>query len=109
MIQEGGMTEETAGARRRSYDPVGTRGRLLDVAAAVFQSRGYHSTNMRDVMRDSGVTGGALPHHFPPKKDLALAVIRDRVAKAVQKTRSEERRGGEEGVSTCRSRVSPYH
>src|SRR3546814_20144618 len=41
---------------------------------------------MRDVMRDSGVTGGALHHHFPTKKDLALAVIRERVAKAVEKT-----------------------
>src|SRR3546814_13424260 len=28
---------------------------------------------------------------------------------AVQAVRSEERRGGEECVSTCRSRWSPYH
>src|SRR3546814_11180908 len=26
-----------------------------------------------------------------------------------QRIRSEERRGGQEGVSTCRSRWSPYH
>src|SRR3546814_11115972 len=29
--------------------------------------------------------------------------------KALAKTRSEERRVGTEGVSTCRSRWSPYH
>src|SRR3546814_11396888 len=29
--------------------------------------------------------------------------------KGVVKTRSEERRVGKEGVSTCRSRWSPYH
>jgi AcrR family transcriptional regulator len=37
-------------------------------------------------MRDAGVTGGALHHHFPTKKSLGLAVIKERVAPAVQET-----------------------
>jgi AcrR family transcriptional regulator len=32
------------------------------------------------------VTGGALHHHFPTKKSLGLAVIRERVAQAVEET-----------------------
>lgn len=37
-------------------------------------------------MRDAGVTGGALYHHFPTKKALALAVVRERVAQEVEET-----------------------
>lgn len=80
------MTERTTLERKRAYDPVGMRGRLLDVAAETFQSRGYHSTSMHDIMRAAGVTGGALYHHFPTKKALGLAVIRERVAAAVAET-----------------------
>jgi len=79
---------ETAsdGRRKRSYDPEGTRRRLLDVAAEAFQSRGYTATGMHELMREAGVTGGALYHHFPTKKALGLAVIRDRVAAEVAET-----------------------
>ena len=71
---------------KRSYDPAAMRGRVLDVASAAFQARGYHATSTHDIMRDAGVTGGALHHHFPTKKSLALAVIRERVAPAVEET-----------------------
>jgi len=79
------MTSMT-GEKRRSYDPVALRARILDVAAAAFQSRGYNSTSTHDIMRDAAVTGGALHHHFPTKKSLGLAVIRERVAPAVEET-----------------------
>ncbi len=62
------------------------RRRVLDVAAAAFQSRGYHATSTHEIMREAGVTGGALHHHFPTKKSLGLAVIRERVAQAVEAT-----------------------
>jgi AcrR family transcriptional regulator len=72
--------------RKRSYDPAALRGRVLDAAAAAFQARGYHATSTHDIMREAGVTGGALHHHFPTKKSLALAVIKERVALAVDET-----------------------
>jgi AcrR family transcriptional regulator len=72
--------------RGRSNDPEAMRRRVLDVATAAFQTRGYHSTSTHDIMREAGVTGGALHHHFPTKKALGLAVIRDRVAQAVEET-----------------------
>lgn len=80
-----GMTESEI-RRKRSYDPEGMRRRLLDVAAEAFQSRGYQATGMHELMREAGVTGGALYHHFPTKKALGLAVIRDRVAGEVEAT-----------------------
>jgi AcrR family transcriptional regulator len=62
------------------------RGRVLDAAAEAFQARGYHSTSTHDIMRDAQVTAGALHHHFPTKKSIGLAVIRERVAQAVEAT-----------------------
>jgi AcrR family transcriptional regulator len=86
-------------ARKRSYDPAETRRRVLDVAAEAFQSRGYHATAMHDIMRDAGVTGGALYHHFPTKKALALAVIRERVAQEVEETWIEPIKSAETAVA----------
>ncbi|ANT51268.1 TetR/AcrR family transcriptional regulator [Mesorhizobium amorphae] len=62
------------------------RNRVLDVAEASFQERGYHASSIGDLMAAAGVTGGALHHHFPTKKALALAVIEERVAATVEET-----------------------
>ncbi|CAN7682455.1 TetR/AcrR family transcriptional regulator [Mesorhizobium sp. LjNodule214] len=62
------------------------RKRVLDVAEASFQERGYQASSIGDLMAAAGVTGGALHHHFPTKKALALAVIEERVAAAVEET-----------------------
>jgi len=62
------------------------RNKVLDVAEASFQARGYNASSMGELMAAAGVTGGALHHHFPTKKALALAVIEERVAGAVEET-----------------------
>lgn len=72
--------------KKRTNDPEGMRKRVLDVAEASFQARGYHASSIGDLMAAAGVTGGALHHHFPTKKALALAVIEERVAAAVEET-----------------------
>jgi AcrR family transcriptional regulator len=78
--------KKPAPGRTRVNDPDAMRRRVLDSAAEAFQARGYHATSTHDVMRGAGVTGGALHHHFPTKKALALAVLRERVAPAVEQT-----------------------
>lgn len=70
--------------RGRRNDPQGMRNRVLDAAADMFQSRGYHASAMHELARAAAVTSGALHHHFPTKKALGLAVIRERVAEAVR-------------------------
>jgi AcrR family transcriptional regulator len=72
--------------RSRRNDPEGLRARVLDTAARLFQTRGYHATGMREVMQAAGISSGALHHHFPTKEALAVAVITDRVASLVRKT-----------------------
>jgi AcrR family transcriptional regulator len=91
MLSWDDATDETMGkkpapGRTRANDPAAMRARVLDAAAEAFQSHGYHSTSTHDIMRAAGVTGGALHHHFPTKKALAVAVIRERVAQAVEQT-----------------------
>jgi AcrR family transcriptional regulator len=71
---------------RRKNDPAGVRGRILDAAFGLFQSRGYNATSVHEIAAAAGVTGGALHHHFPTKKAIGLAVIRERVAAALQET-----------------------
>ena len=72
--------------RKRINDPGGMRRKVLDVAEEAFQARGYHASSLGDLMAAAGVSGGALHHHFPTKKALALAVIEERVAAAVEET-----------------------
>jgi AcrR family transcriptional regulator len=72
--------------RERTNDPEGLRRRIVDVAYAAFHARGYHATPLDVIKREAGVTGGAFSHHFPTKKALGLAVIRDRVARTVEET-----------------------
>lgn len=80
------MTATLKGRRgppKRRNDPEGLRARILDQAANLFQERGYHSTSMHDLMQATGVSAGALHHHFPTKKSLGHAVLADRVRPAV--------------------------
>lgn len=72
--------------KNRTNNPEGMRRKILDVAEAAFQEKGYHATSLGDLMKAAGVTGGALHHHFPTKKAIALAVIEERVAAAVEET-----------------------
>jgi AcrR family transcriptional regulator len=70
----------------RRNDPEGMRRKVLDAAFGMFQTRGYNGTSMQDLMQAVEVTGGALHHHFPTKRSLALAVFAERVAPAVRET-----------------------
>jgi AcrR family transcriptional regulator len=78
----------------RRNDPAGVRRKILDAAHAMFQDRGYNGTSMQDLMDATDTSGGALHHHFPTKKTLALAVFKERVAPAVRETWIDPVRSG---------------
>jgi AcrR family transcriptional regulator len=79
------MTKRPAPARRRANDPARLRQRLVEAAHVVFQLKGYHGGGIHELKRAAGTTGGALAHHFPTKKALGLAVLREQVAAAVER------------------------
>ncbi|QLL66300.1 TetR/AcrR family transcriptional regulator (plasmid) [Sinorhizobium mexicanum] len=71
---------------RRTNDPQAVRRRIVDAAYDAFVAQGYLATGMMELREKASVSGGAMAHHFPAKRELGLAVIRDRVADAVRQT-----------------------
>ena len=48
---------------------------ILEAAMEVFVMNGYANTRMDDIVTQSGLSKGALYHHYPSKKDLFIALI----------------------------------
>src|SRR3546814_14426736 len=63
------------------------------------------------VSRSTSVSSQALPDAGTPLSGMYAPMLLPAPAStaALNSGRSEERRGGKEGVSQCRSRGSPYH
>lgn len=57
-----------------------TRGKLLDAAFCEIHRQGFQAASIANILRDTGLTKGALYHHFPTKQDLGLAVVDEVVA-----------------------------
>ena len=71
------LTQETTAptARRRTRDPEGTRALLVTNAFHEIHAHGYAGASLDRILTKSGVTKGALYHHFKSKADLLHAVI----------------------------------
>jgi AcrR family transcriptional regulator len=70
----------------RRKQPVQTRQAILDAANAEFSIHGYAGTGIGAIVARASLTKGALFHHFPDKRSLALAWISDRLEPALQET-----------------------
>ena len=51
-----------------------TREALVDAARRLFGERGFNSTSLDEIVKEAGVTKGALYHHFSDKEELFKAV-----------------------------------
>jgi AcrR family transcriptional regulator len=54
------------------------RAQILAAAMACFARQGYHATSMDDVVRESGLSVGAIYSYFPSKEELFLTLSEDR-------------------------------
>src|SRR5215213_8851139 len=63
--------------RRKAEQYEQTRGLLLEVARRLFAERGFAETGTEEVVRQAGLTRGALYYHFRDKRDLFRAVVED--------------------------------
>ena len=48
---------------------------IMDAAMKVFTKKGFASARMDDIVRESGLSKGAIYHHYKGKKDIFLALI----------------------------------
>ena len=51
------------------------KNQILDAALQVFVKKGYSETRMDDIVHGSGVSKGAIYHHYSSKRDLFLELI----------------------------------
>lgn len=66
---------------RRTRDPGGTRGRILEAAFAEVYRHGFQAASLDAILARAGVTKGALYHHFPSKAALGYAVVEEVIAR----------------------------
>lgn len=66
-----------------------TRSEILRVAADVFARKGFEQTRMDDIIREVGLTKGAIYFHFPSKALLAQAVIDEQKARWLRRVQEE--------------------
>ncbi len=60
---------------RRVRSPDATRGKLLAAAFQEIYRQGFQAASLDAILREAGVTKGALYHHFPDKAALGYAVV----------------------------------
>lgn len=61
----------------RKKQPEQTRQAILDAAGECFGRHGYAATGIGSIVEVSGLTKGALFHHYADKRELATAWVRD--------------------------------
>lgn len=61
-----------------------TRQRIVELAAPIFNQRGFAGCSMQDVMEATGLEKGGLYRHFSSKEELAAEAFRYAMGKAVR-------------------------
>jgi len=54
---------------------INKKNQILDAALQVFVKKGYSETRMDDIVHGSGMSKGAIYHHYSSKRDLFLELI----------------------------------
>ncbi|MFD3973715.1 TetR/AcrR family transcriptional regulator [Streptomyces cyaneofuscatus] len=65
------VSQEHLDARRRQ---------ILDGAARCFARNGFHGTSMQDVLKEVGLSAGAVYRYFPGKEDIIAAITEETFA-----------------------------
>ncbi len=57
-----------------------TREKILDAVFALVYAKGYNGTSMAMILKECHIPKGSLYHHFTSKKEMVLAVLKERIA-----------------------------
>jgi AcrR family transcriptional regulator len=64
--------------------PDHTRDKILDAAYSEIHRHGFQAASISNILAKTGLTKGALYHHFPAKHDLGLAVVEEIILAGMQ-------------------------
>lgn len=78
------MTTTTAAQPRLRRDAEATREALLEAAFAEMYMNGFRAASLEAILTATGLTKGALYHHFGSKQGLGYAVVEERVKPLVR-------------------------
>ena len=54
-----------------------TREAIIEAAARVFQTKGYHAASVQDIADAVGILKGSLYHHFESKEELLYLIVKE--------------------------------
>jgi AcrR family transcriptional regulator len=86
--------------KRRLRDPERTRDRLLQAAFREVYRSGFRSAGLDTILAATGVTKGALYHHFGSKKALGYAIVEEVIAASLRDKWLRPFRSGADPIDT---------
>ena len=84
----------------RKKNPVATRATILRHAGEEFCRMGFQAARLNAIVENSGITKGALFHHFAGKDDLSLQWLQDTLPQLLESTWLAPLRAGEDNPLT---------
>jgi len=77
-----------------------TREKILDAVFALVYVNGYNGTSMAMILKECGIPKGSLYHHFKSKKEMVLAVVKERLSPRMDEFYKLDIKDDEHGVDT---------
>ncbi|OGI38843.1 MAG: TetR family transcriptional regulator [Candidatus Muproteobacteria bacterium RBG_16_62_13] len=82
-----------------------TREKILDAAYQEIHRHGFQAASLSIILDRTGLTKGALYHHFPNKNDLGFAVIEEVIREGLEAMTFTPLRESEDPVATLRELI----
>jgi len=77
-----------------------TREKILDEVFKLVYIHGYNGTSMSMILKECGIPKGSLYHYFKSKKEMVLAVLKERIAPKMDEFYKFEAKEGEHAIDT---------
>ncbi len=77
-----------------------TRGKILMAAFEEIHHRGFQAASLSNILKNTGITKGALYHHFKNKNELGYAVVDEIIYQTVLKNWIEPLNDSDDPIST---------
>lgn len=88
-MASGSNLKKIDSSKLEATDPKSAKGRLLIIAARLFNQKGYERTTVRDIANAAGIQSGSLFHHFKTKEDILKSVMVDTIIFNTERMKKE--------------------